>query len=292
MIILRLSDGLGNQLFQYAFGRQLALRHGVPLKLDLRQFNSRSLRSYKLHHYNIAAEIATNGELESFLGKSFLKKVHRKAEKLLPKHKRSLYIEAEWWVHEPYALQAGPNVYVKGFWQHHHYLENLPRQILEELTLKKELAAEAQSMLSSILQAENAVSVHVRRGDYVSKEKANKLMGVLPLDYYQRAVKYMQEIVSNPSFYVFSDDLNWVRQHAKFETPVTFVQLREAESDCAEIHLMSRCRHHIIANSTFSWWGAFLNSSPDKKIIMPAQWAAPSHLNKRVELGFSSWIKM
>lgn len=292
MIVVKLISGLGNQLFQYALGRQLALRCGVPLKLDLGFFGTQNLRSYKLHYYNIAAEVATEKEVERFVGQSITRKLYRKVQKLLPKHKRSVYEEAEWWTYEPHLLQAGPNVYVNGYWQHCSYYKNLPPQIFKELTPAKPICGEPQAILSSIQAAENAVSIHFRRGDYVTDKKAAELMGILPETYYRGAVSSIMETVANPSFYIFSDDAEWVQRHVKIEAPVTFVNVSGADADCTELYLMSQCRHNIIANSSFSWWGAFLNQNPNKQVIMPAQWVVSPHLNKRIELGFSSWTKI
>jgi hypothetical protein len=297
MIISKLISGLGNQLFQYAMGRQLSLIKNVPLKLDTSFFESQNLRSYKLHHYNIRAGIADKKEVDRLLhvykSMSVFARSYRKAEKLLlPKQKRSYFRENEWWVYEPELLAAGSNVYLDGYWQHYRYFQNLHPEIFKELTVKENYTAPVKKIIAEISADMSSVSIHIRRGDYLTDSQAYNFMGIMPPEYYDQAMAYIRQKVTNPSYYIFSDDLNWVKDHLKIEGAATFMDIEGGSKDYIELDMMSKCSHNIIANSSFSWWGAFLNQNPDKIVVAPKQWVRPDDINKKIQLQFPSWIKI
>lgn len=296
MIFVRLISGLGNQLFQYTIGRQLSIVRKVPLKLDISFFSDQKLRNFKLNHYNITAEIATDREVQSFLkvykSNGPFTKIYRKVERHLPKKWHTLYKQTNWWAYEADLLKVSSNVYLDGYWQHHQYFQNIDSAVFNELTLKESYNLSPGYNFSDLQCMESSVSVHVRRGDYISDPNANNLMGVLPIEYYLSAIDVILQKVSNPCFFVFSDDLNWVRNNLKFPGSVKFVEIENGKWDYVELDLMSKCRHNIIANSTFSWWGAFLNRNPDKIVIAPDKWVVPQELNDKVKLQFPSWIKL
>ncbi|RYY08216.1 MAG: alpha-1,2-fucosyltransferase, partial [Sphingobacteriaceae bacterium] len=127
-----------------------------------------------------------------------------------------------------------------------------------------------------------------RRGDYVTDSGANYLMGVLPVDYYNKAILYIKEKIADPNFYFFSDDLEWVKSNIKTGTTNFYV---DQNPDYIDLDLMRHCKHQIIANSTFSWWGAFLNRNPDKIVIAPQQWSPREDVNRNIHLQFPDWIK-
>lgn len=301
MIITKLVSGLGNQLFQYCVGRQLAIAKQVPLKLDVSFFNSQELRSYKLNYYKIEAELATEADIKPFRKEmeryqklhqktSLSAKVYRNAEPLIfPKHTKNYFKEATWWILEDAIFKTKKDVFIEGYWQHYKYFENMPLQIFDELDIKDELSSSAQSWLSSVKNNEQSVSVHIRRGDYVTDVNANYLMGVLPVDYYNKAIQLMSNKLTNPSFYFFSDDLDWVKENIIVENPAFYVS---GNPDYVDLDLMKHCKHNIIANSTFSWWGAFLNRNPDKIVIAPDQWSAREDVNNNIKLQFPNWIKL
>nr|VFK65587.1 MAG: Glycosyl transferase family 11 [Candidatus Kentron sp. TUN] len=134
--------------------------------------------------------------------------------------------------------------------------------------------------------------MHIRRGDYVSDKEANTLIGTCSLDYYQRAVRLLQErIESNPRFYVFSDDPDWVQANLRLDGQMHIVRHNNTDTNFEDLRLMSACSHHIIANSTFSWWGAWLNPSPQKIVIAPARWFKSDKLDDR-DLIPSSWLRI
>ena len=137
----------------------------------------------------------------------------------------------------------------------------------------------------------NAVSLHVRRGDYAADPVVMAMHGVCSLDYYARAVEYVLERVSKPVFFLFSDDPDWVRDHLKVRGSMRVVDQNGPDSGSEDLRLMVQCKHHIIANSTFSWWGAWLNANPDKLVIAPKRWFADGSLNTS-DLLPTNWVKM
>lgn len=295
MIIVKLISGLGNQLFQYCIGRQLSLARGTELKLDISFFKGQSLRSFKLHHYHIKAEIATEKEVSRFTNiyadTHLYAKVFRKGEKLVPKRNRRLFKEHEWWVYEPELLKASGNVYLDGYWQHYKYFENMNPSILDELTVNEPYTADENDLLSA-MQENNSVSLHIRRGDYMTDRDAYNFMGVMPVEYYNAAIKRIRDSVQHPAFFIFSDDLQWAKDNIKIDAPVIHVNPDDGKKDYRELDLMSKCKHNIIANSSFSWWGAFLNRYPGKIVIAPRKWIIPEERNKKIQLQFPGWVKM
>jgi len=295
MIITRLVSGLGNQLFQYSIGKHLAMKHGVPLKLDTSFFNGQSLRNYKLDNYNIKAQIASSEDVNKLLywekRSGFISKVYKKAERIIPRNKRPYFKEMDWWVYDPALLTVSSHVYLDGYWQNYKYFENINPKIFDELTLIEEDAA-VSAIEKNIVGNHSSVSIHIRRGDYITNTEAFNLMGVLPLSYYIEAIDLMNSKINNPHYFIFSDDLSWARENVKITAPVTFVDFKDNSKDTVELNLMSKCYHNIIANSSFSWWGAFLNTNPGKIVIAPANWVVDKEKNKKIQLQFPSWIKL
>jgi hypothetical protein len=293
MIVIKLVSGLGNQLFQYAVGRRLSLMHNAELKIDTSFFINQKLRSYKLSHYNIVADTISSDEVATFLAcytsPSLAAKIYRRVEALLPKRYKRHFREDEWWVREPDVFRIRPSVYLEGYWQHHSYFEGLPPQITEELTLREPYPFEARALLKSVEEDNSSVALHIRRGDYITDVNAQELMGVLPLSYYMKAITYIKSKVQNPTFYIFSDDLRWAAEHLLPEAPMVLVDIAGGKLDYVELDLMSKCRHAVIANSSFSWWGAYLNRNPDKVVVAPAQWVVPVAINQRIKLQFPTW---
>lgn len=296
MVTVTLGGGLGNQLFQYSLARQLALKNNTSLKLYINNIEKEPGRTYKLQHYNIQEQFASEAEVEKLIGtfyeKSFYARAVRKLNTYLPKYNRSYFIEKEYYCYEPAVFQIKKNVLLEGFWQHYKYFENFPTQILDEITLKEKYKLTTSESLNQIDQDVNSVSIHIRRGDYISDENNLNFFGVLPLDYYRQAVNYMTERIWNVNFYIFSDDLNWAKDNLNINAPVYFMDIDNGTKDYLELDAMSRCRHNIIANSSFSWWAAYLNRNTEKIVIAPEKWVADPTMNNRINLQLPSWIKI
>jgi hypothetical protein len=163
--------------------------------------------------------------------------------------------------------------YLVGYWQSEKYFAEVAEQIREDFSFllppgnrNAELAREIQQV--------NAVSLHVRRGDYASNARTTSTHGLCSLDYYRAAIEYVAERVKQPHLYIFSDDIEWVINNLKIELPHQYVDHNHGAESYNDMRLMSMCKHHIIANSSFSWWGAWLNPSTDKIIVAPTHWFA------------------
>ena len=296
MIIVKLMGGLGNQMFQYATARRLAWRHGTALKLDLSFLESEQTgvtpRCFQLDHLSIIAERAPCQEVAMMTGQKnhFLETaaVQLFQKVGLAKHNPNLYCEKHFHF-DPAVLTLPDNTYLEGYWQSEKYFRDIGEIIRREFIVKLPLANKNQTLAESI-RATNSVSVHVRRGDYVADEKTKANHGVCNPDYYLECESRIAHIVNNPHLFVFSDDPEWVSENMKFRYPVTYVGHNGGEA-CQDLRLMSLCRHNIIANSSFSWWGAWLGNSPGKLVCAPARWFVSPVLDTK-DLIPIKWIKI
>ena len=281
MIITKIKGGLGNQLFQYAVGRAVALHHKVPLKLDTTIFETYKLHNgYRLDQFAIQAEIAADNEIINLKGRnnvlfSALRKAGLVKRKSYFKEKRSSYFDA--------SVFKNNSVYLDGYWQNELYFSNIRELLLQELSPNNSMNDLGFAYLDSIKKS-NSVSLHVRRGDYVNLKNIN----VLDVDYYMKAAEYIGKNVEKPTFYIFSDDLEWCKSSLTFLGDCIYVERTQTEID--DLKLMSFCQHNIIANSSFSWWGAWLNQNPNKTVIAPKDWLLNDPGSSNVIL--SDWVKL
>jgi hypothetical protein len=299
MIIVRLMGGLGNQMFQYAAGRRLAYVRHVPMKLDLSFFNSQaeispnsSLRFYSLCQFNILEQFASTDDLELFQHawkSTLVAKLFRGIQKGLPLHMRSVYRQKGEGFDQA-VLELGGDVYLNGYWQDWRYFVDIQETIRGEFTLRKALCTENQSIAEEIKRS-TAVGIHIRRGDYVSNPKTNQYHGICSLDYYHQAIKVLSQQIINPHFYIFSDEPEWVEANFQLKYPFTIMKDNGVEQDYEDMYLMSLCQHFIIANSSFSWWAAWLSPNQNKIVIGPKQWFNKKVKN-RIDHFPDTWIKL
>ncbi len=267
MLIIKLKGGLGNQLFQYAFGRLIALRRGEDLKLDKDILGQRGARrSYGLDAFNIKAEIASREEVLKV--KYPLGLVSKAWRFFKAKFLRIFHIG-----YEARILKTKAK-YLDGFFQSYKYLEPIRRELLEEISLKdKSFELKHFSLLQEI-KANESVALHIRRGDYVNNPVTKKAHFICDLNYYQKAISLIKEKLNEknliPKFFIFSDDINWAKENFK-SADFIFVS-RPEFLDYEELILMSKARHNIISNSSFSFWSAWLNNNSEKIVIAPALW--------------------
>lgn len=270
MIVVKIYEGLGNQIFQYAFAKSLQLKTGQRVILDYtNQFDNlarknRTKRKFLLNQFQTSLPLCSKSELVTW---NFLKqensvdaaryqlaryRIGRKkyyAESIddVTNYKEELqYLRGEW--------------YIKGWFQNEKYFSDIREILLEEFSLNNEL--NISSFLNEVLVNNNTVAVHFRRGDYKNGH-------FLSLNYYKKSVEYIEKKVVNPIYLVFSDDIKWVKEHLKIEGRVIFLNEEGQYCDFEELVLMSKCKHCIIANSTFSWWGAWLNRNENKIVVAP-----------------------
>ncbi|MFH1461878.1 MAG: alpha-1,2-fucosyltransferase [bacterium] len=285
MIITKLQGGLGNQMFQYAIGRFLAQKNKTELKLDLSFYCNKQnepQRIYSLENFNIKENIATQKEIEDFekyKNKSGWKHFFYKSFFT----NDSIYVKEKQFNFDPKVLKTYDNSYLDGYWQNEKYFKSIENIIRENFTLKNKLPDNLQNILTKIKNP-NSISLHIRRGDYVNKENYN----VLPIEYYNEAIKIITEKNSDIHLFIFSDDIVWAKNNLNTEFPITFIY---GNKDYQDLILMSLCKHNIIANSSFSWWGAWLNSNPNKIVIAPKKWFNKTEINTE-DLIPKSWIKI
>jgi Glycosyl transferase family 11 len=271
VVYVRLIGGLGNQIFQYATGRALAMRTNASLKLDTSGYETYGLRRYELDSFPIEAGIALPEELATIIQpndgpRSFL-------DRLLALRKAStitVYREPSFHFDSGLVMQLPP-VYLDGYWQSERYFANIATELRRELTPTLPLDS-SNSETAAQIDAVEAVSLHVRRGDYVTDPTTNAYHGTCSLDYYKRAIDYVCSHVAKLHLFVFSDDHGWTRENLVSDLQTTYVTANPPERGFRDLQLMSRCKHHIIANSSFSWWGAWLNPSPNKIVVAPKRW--------------------
>ena len=260
-IVARIFCGLGNQMFIYATARNLSLKTGLPLFLDVTSgyTNDFYKRSYSLYYFDINAQQASDFESYSGLVGKLRRVIDRKLNPNYIVENKNLEFRA---IHENMEYY-----YLEGFWQSPKYFEENQDIIRSEFNLVGNLSKESLSIAENIHKV-NAVSLHLRSYKEVPKKF---LPTVLPLNYYLQAIEKIKEKVQNPVFYCFSDDISLAKETFQSEN-VIFVDIPfkgEVPNELQEMWLMSQCKHHIIANSTFSWWGAWLNGRKDKMVISP-----------------------
>jgi hypothetical protein len=273
MVITHLIGGLGNQMFQYAAGRALAMKRRMSLRLDVTAFETYKLHEYSLWHLNIKAGLASRREIARFTDPSRFDRLLQKSLQFVPRLRRAVLTEKAYFEYDASILQAGGGAYLDGYWQNERYfkdIESVLRTELEVATAPDPLSAEVAEHIKDVC----AVSVHVRRGDYAASAAAKALHGLCDLDYYAAAILRIRADVTAPHFFVFSDDPVWTRANLRFEDPVTFVTHNRADRNYEDLRLMTLCQHHIIANSSFSWWGAWLGRNPGRRVIAPRRWLA------------------
>ncbi len=291
MIICRLSGGLGNQLFQYAAARRLSLIHNTELVLDLNWFKhvprKSSVRVYELLHYPISARVASVEESR------LLSRYHGRLAKFMPFAKPwQAYFENGIQFNSA-VLNLPDNSYLCGYWQSYKYFEDVAKIIGNELITNEPLQEEDVKVMNSIVAAgSRSVAVHIRRADYVNLKSASDFHGVCSVDYYNSAFNILSEDIKSPHFFVFSDDMDWVRKNIIFPGDVTFVSHNSADTAFQDLRLITFCNHKVIANSSFSWWGAWLTANGGTStgiVIAPRRWFAKSSISLQGRFP-NSWI--
>ena len=289
MVISTITSGLGNQLFQYALGRQLAILNNTSLYFDTRfyqsEYSRETNRSFRLSNFNI-----------NFRELSVREENLIRATKLLPG--RSLpplfrHLKEQYYHFDPDVLKARAGMLVlNGYWHSQKYFIEVEDVIRRELAFNNMPGPEFSSYKSDILSSDKAVSVHIRRGDYVSHPEFSKTFGFIGKQYYENACALIVKRIGSCRFFVFTDDKDWVEQNMQLPGDTLFVKNTGADADLDDLHLMSLCKHHIVANSSYSWWGAWLGANRDKIVVCPENWFLNQPDWNTKDLRPDSWIKI
>lgn len=294
MIYAALSGGLGNQMFQYASARHISALLNEELVLDIKWYKNKRNRSVKLQYFNIKARLGlTKGEGIYHIFHDITIPVIRQLKKVLPRvlyNSDYLILQERFEFYNDYVDKVKPGAYLAGLWQSERFFLQSVDLVRKELTLKIDLFSLELIEKSRELKNMNSVMIHVRRGDYL-KMPTYKVLGI---EYYIQAIHTMINEIGNPFLFIFSDDPFWCNHHLVpvFKSLSVPYQLIDFTiTDMEDFLLMSHCRHSIIGNSTFSWWAAWLNDNPGKKVISPAKWFDSGEYTEKDILP-SDWIKI
>lgn len=287
MIIVKLQGGLGNQMFQYAVGRVLAYKNKVVLKYEDEALNrvgpTGVYRLTEINAFNISASRLNKDEFRKILPNT----CQRILDKLIMRTSRSVRYYKEGGIDfNESVLNFNDNYYLDGYWQSWKYFNEYKDIIKKDFTLKDEHLKKIDANLLSMINNNDTVGIHIRRGDYVANKEVNKVHGICEEKYYKKAIEYIKNKIKKPIFYIFSDDPEWCKK--KFGDNFKIISGYPGWHD---MYLMSRCKHQIIANSSFSWWAAWLNDYENKIIIAPKTWFIGVKYNIKDRI-LNNWINL
>ena len=290
MIITKITSGLGNQLFQYAVGRSLAIRNNTSLYFDLsyykQLYDTDTPRAFKLNKFAIDYKLLHTSPYQYI----------SKATKLLPNRTLKPFFTWQNEKHfhvDPAVLQVRSSfVMLDGFWQSAGYFADCEAVIRRELTFNRETNPTFKSYRQAIEQAEQPISVHIRRGDYVTHPEFSQSFGFVGVDYYRAAIARLTTQFPAATLFLFSDEPTWVQENLTPNVPHIFVKNTGHDADLDDMQLMSLCHHHIIANSSFSWWGAWLNADKHKVVLAPQRWFKHKPDWNTKDLVPATWLRL
>lgn len=285
--IVKIMGGLGNQMFQYAFYKSMK-NFDVNTKYDLSLFEKIQMHNgFELDKiFEIENSIANSKDLRLFYRGN--NKYINKILYAIQFNKYQEYIQRDYsYLPEVYNLR---NTMFIGYWQSEKYFHTVKEELLKDFRFKNTLDAKNKDLRSYIDETES-VSLHIRRGDYYSDKNARELNGdICTKDYYLKAVNEINNRIKNPTFFIFSDDFYWVKSTLDFDSYI-FVDWNKSDQSYIDMQLMSNCKHNIIANSSFSWWGAYLNANIDKYVISPNKWF--NHVEYNIDdIILPDWIQI
>lgn len=273
-------------MFQYAIAKAISKKNLDNFKLDVSFYSKQNLRQYVLNHFNIEECIASKSEIIKLAGNTNI--LYKIKSKLGLKSKRpnSYCKEVQNSEFDHRVFNYKDDIFLDGYWQNEYYFKHIRDTLLKEFTLKNSLSPKATGYLSNMNNFQS-VSLHVRRGDYVSHTHTNAFHGICKMDYYLRAIDFISKHILNPIFYIFSDDITWCKENFNFLSNKVYVD--DTNSVFDDFELFRNCKHNIIANSSFSWWGSWLNTNTEKIVICPKRWYNNQHL---ISPACEQWIKL
>lgn len=285
MILVQISGGRGNQMFQYAAGLSLALKLKTDLVLDTSYYSSQDLRNFELlNDFPVESEVISQAALEEIESKAAGRA--KKVFNYLPFRKWSIFHEPHFHFSKKFEFLTD-FTFIKGYWQSEKYFKDQVNILRQRFRHVKPLGIQATQFQEQIEKSKNAVSLHIRRGDYITNPVANSVLGPLKLEYYEKAINFIMERFEHVEFFLFSDDSSWVKRNLSVGNSTVVEEVSDGESQ----HLMKLCRHHIIANSSFSWWPAWLNDQEGKTVVAPKNWFNDKSINAQ-DLVPPTWYKL
>ncbi|MEP7236268.1 MAG: alpha-1,2-fucosyltransferase [Ferruginibacter sp.] len=293
MIVAKLMGGMGNQMFQYAFGKYLAVKHNTVLKLDTAFLLDRTphkeffvFRDYDLDIFNLQVDFANAQEVDA-LTKRLPLVIPDKILNKLVGVKKSYVIEPHFHFSEQ-SFAAADNSYIEGYWQTEKYFTPIKEQLKRDDFSFKDPLSDKAKLLATEIQNINSVCVNIRRADFVVTD----FHGTCNPEYYKKGEDIICSKVADPHYFVFSDEIDWCRENIKFAGPVTYVGHEYAGPKFQDyLRLMATCRHYIIPNSSFAWWAVWLNEQAEKTVIAPQKWFNDTSWNPK-DLIPNEWIKI
>ena len=286
MVIVKIIGGLGNQMFQYAYAKVLQQK-GYEVKIDISAFETYKLHGgYQLDKYNIDLESSTKDENDKFYKNTFFYKVLRRFGIDFPRRikEKSLLFDNRF-------LEIEDNSYLDGYFQCEKYFKDIREIILKLFTINQDISNYTKEIKNKIQNSQNSCSLHIRRGDFVNSTNIN-IHGACDIEYYKKAMKYLEEKVENINYFIFSDDIEWVKENLAIQNAI-YIDSKEKRIPHEDIYLMSLCKNNIIANSSFSWWGAWLNKNEKKIVIAPKRWFVDDKLESQSkDIVCESWIRI
>lgn len=278
-------------MFQYAMGFSLSLYHKVPLLLDISACG-RWHNGFDLERaFSFPVHLARQEDVRDVLGwqsaAPFRYLIAKSVLKFLRHRRFVLEPHFHYW---PGIHNVTLPCYLKGYWQSSRYFKDVEQAMRDRFAFRSFLSDRNREIAQEIGTV-NSVSLHVRRGDYADNFMNFFKIGLCPLSYYETAIQYVAGRVENPIFFIFSDDIDWVRENLKIKGDVCFIDHNRGIESYNDLHLMCLCKHHIIANSSFSWWGAWLNPNKEKIVIAPQRWFASYFINTKDVIP-DGWIRL
>jgi len=285
MIIVKIIGGLGNQMFQYAYAKALEQK-GYNVKIDINAFETYNLHGgYQLNKYNIDLQYSTEEENRKFYKNNLLSKILKRLGL-----NNSKIFEEKSLLFDESLLRIEDGKYIQGYFQSEKYFLNIREILIKQFIINTHISSYTKEMKRKVLSIKNSCSIHVRRGDFTNSVNKN-LHGTCNIEYYEKAIELMNNKEENINYFIFSDDIDWVKDNLKVNNAV-YIDSKEKRIPHEDIYLMSLCSHNIIANSSFSWWGAWLNQNDNKIVIAPSRWFADETMYKQSkDIICKSWIK-
>ena len=299
LIISHIKAGFGNQLFHYAAGFAASKRIGAKFKIDKSFFDNNDEFAFKLNNLKIDYECANQNEIDHLRSETSNSIFFRILKKIGIRNKFNKKTS----IYESFVLKPDKRIlnlkhsaYILGWVSNYSYFNDFRSDLLSMFSLKQPFSSQANYYLKKINSC-NSVSIHIRRGDYITLES---FFRVLPIEFYKKAAAEITKLEDDLTFFVFSNDLEWSRLNLNFLTNAVFVDLNcksdyNGKADMEDFFLMKNCKHNIIANSSFSWWSAYLNENNEKTVILPKVWFNDSFFQNSYDkdpLSMPNWISL